>query len=113
MLLIRLELALLAAIFIATYAYIGGWAGIAICVAGLVTVERAARTRQVGAEPQPPRCRTSSSYAYPKVVYGDRVTSVSNILYLAIRSVWWPMQLLHNHVASTPLRDERDRATWS
>jgi hypothetical protein len=62
---------------------------------------------------EPPRCRGSSGYVYPKVVYGDRVTSVSNILYLAIRSVWWTMQLLHNHVASTPLRDERDRATWS
>ncbi len=32
MLLIRIEAALVAAIFIATYAYIGGWAGIAICV---------------------------------------------------------------------------------
>ena len=34
MLLIRLEAALLAAIFIATYSYEGAWAGILICVAG-------------------------------------------------------------------------------
>ncbi len=45
MLLIRLEAALLAAIFIATYSYEGAWAGIAICVAGLVVAERAARTQ--------------------------------------------------------------------
>ena len=51
MLLIRLEAALMAAIFIATYAYVGAWAGIAICVAGLVVVERAARTRPVALEP--------------------------------------------------------------
>ena len=53
MLLIRIEAALLAAIFIATYSYEGAWAGIAICIAGLVVAERAARTRQVAAEPAP------------------------------------------------------------
>ena len=51
MLLIRIEAALLAAIFIATYSYEGAWAGIAICVAGLVVAERAARTRPIAAEP--------------------------------------------------------------
>ena len=51
MLLIRLEAALIAAIFITTYSYEGAWAGIAICVAGLVIVERAARTRPVAMEP--------------------------------------------------------------
>ncbi len=53
MLLIRLEAALVAAIFMATYAYIGGWAGIAICVAGMVVVERAARSPPIAAEPAP------------------------------------------------------------
>ena len=51
MLIIRLEAALLAAIFIATYSYVGAWAGIAICVAGLVVVERAAQMRPVAVEP--------------------------------------------------------------
>jgi hypothetical protein len=53
MLLIRVEAALLAAIFIATYSYEGAWAGIAICVAGLVVAERSARTRSVSAELAP------------------------------------------------------------
>jgi hypothetical protein len=53
MLLIRIEAALLAAIFIATYSYEGAWAGILICVAGLLVAERAARTRPVAAEPAP------------------------------------------------------------
>ena len=53
MLVIRLEAALLAAIFIATYSYEGAWAGIAICVAGLAVVERAARTRPLAAEAAP------------------------------------------------------------
>ena len=43
MLLIRREAALMAAIFIATYSYEGAWAGIAICAAGMVVVERRAR----------------------------------------------------------------------
>ena len=43
MLLIRREAALVAAIFIATYSYEGAWAGIAICAAGMVVVERAAQ----------------------------------------------------------------------
>ena len=42
MLLIRVEAALMAAIFIATYSYEGAWAGIAVCVAGMLIVERAA-----------------------------------------------------------------------
>ena len=44
MLLIRREVALLAAIFIATYSYEGAWAGIVICAVGLAVVERAARS---------------------------------------------------------------------
>jgi hypothetical protein len=51
MLLIRLEATLLAALFIATYSYEGAWAGIAICVAGLVVAERAARSTAIAPEP--------------------------------------------------------------
>jgi hypothetical protein len=47
MLLIRRELALVAAIFIATYSYEGAWSGIAVCAVGMVVVERAARSRAV------------------------------------------------------------------
>jgi hypothetical protein len=43
MLLIRREAALMAAIFIATYSYEGAWAGIAVCAAGMLIVERAER----------------------------------------------------------------------
>jgi hypothetical protein len=50
---LRVEAALLAAIFIATYSYEGAWASILICVAGLAVAERAARTRPVAAEPAP------------------------------------------------------------
>jgi hypothetical protein len=45
MLLIRRELALMAAIFIATYSYEGAWTGIVICAVGMAVVEWAARTR--------------------------------------------------------------------
>jgi hypothetical protein len=41
MLLIRREAALMAAILIATYSYEGAWAGIAVCTAGMLVVERA------------------------------------------------------------------------
>lgn len=44
MLVIRRELALVAAIFIATYSYEGAWTGILICAVGMAFVERAART---------------------------------------------------------------------
>jgi hypothetical protein len=50
---LRVEAALMAAIFIATYSYEGAWASILICVAGLAVAERAARTRPVAAEPAP------------------------------------------------------------
>jgi hypothetical protein len=53
MLVIRREAALVAAICIATYSYNGAWAGIAICAAGMVMVERAARTRPLAVEPAP------------------------------------------------------------
>jgi hypothetical protein len=44
MLLIRIEAALVAAVFVATYSYEGAWAGILICAAGMLVVERAARS---------------------------------------------------------------------
>ena len=49
MLRIRVEAALLAAIFIATYSYEGAWAGIVICAVGLAVVELGPRLGTEGA----------------------------------------------------------------
>ena len=53
MLLIRIEAALVAAIFIATYAYIGGWAGIAIRAAGMVVCRTGGPNAPACREPAP------------------------------------------------------------
>jgi hypothetical protein len=49
MLVIRLEAALMAAIFVATYSYEGAWAGILVCFSALVVVGVGSFPRSVGA----------------------------------------------------------------
>jgi hypothetical protein len=52
MLFIRVEAALLAAVFIATYSYLGAWAGILVCGVATFELERAARVvgRRAGSD---------------------------------------------------------------